>query len=278
MMLTASAGCILQGKKGPSIVERTARIITAIGLPIFLIALVLTAPMVRAKPDIVYSDSKDGCKSNFGFVETNTVFVGDVDSPVVYFKGFVRFSLSGISGTIASAKLYLYVYRSYLDGVGDTSSPLTNPGLGDCRVIHIADYGTLAAADLNAPSIGNDPGVLLSGTATPNVGYISIDVTAAMQDDINNGRAYSAFRIELETNTDGDKLFDGWYFYASEETGTDYDPYIEYTLRPPPPPPRPSYPVGGILTSVNKLAILAPYMAFIGLAAVAVAAIKKRKR
>jgi hypothetical protein len=37
------------------------------------------------------------------------------------------------------------------------------------------------------------------------------------------------------------------------------------------------YPVGGVLTPVSKLAILAPYMALIGLAAVVALAVKKRK-
>jgi len=45
-----------------------------------------------------------------------------------------------------------------------------------------------------------------------------------------------------------------------------------------PPPPRIMPPVGGILTPVNKLAILAPYMALIGLAAVVAVTVKRRKR
>ncbi|MGC8961490.1 MAG: DNRLRE domain-containing protein, partial [Candidatus Bathyarchaeia archaeon] len=45
-----------------------------------------------------------------------------------------------------------------------------------------------------------------------------------------------------------------------------------------PPSKRPPYPVGGVLTPVSKLAILAPYMALIGLAAVVALVVKKRKR
>jgi hypothetical protein len=49
--------------------------------------------------------------------------------------------------------------------------------------------------------------------------------------------------------------------------------------RPAPPPPRaPSYPVGGAFMPVNKLAILSPYMALIGLASIAAVLVKKRKR
>jgi hypothetical protein len=48
---------------------------------------------------------------------------------------------------------------------------------------------------------------------------------------------------------------------------------------PPPPPLRPpSYPVGGTFMYVNKLAILSPYLALIGLAAVVTVAVIKRKR
>jgi hypothetical protein len=51
------------------------------------------------------------------------------------------------------------------------------------------------------------------------------------------------------------------------------------TATPPPPPSKPPlYPVGGILTPVNKLVILTPYLALIGLAAIAAIAVKKRKR
>lgn len=51
------------------------------------------------------------------------------------------------------------------------------------------------------------------------------------------------------------------------------------TATPPPPPSKPPlYPVGGILTPVNKLVILTPYLALIGLAAIAVILVKKRKR
>ena len=46
---------------------------------------------------------------------------------------------------------------------------------------------------------------------------------------------------------------------------------------PAPPPPKYSYPVGGILTPINKLVILTPYLALIGLVALVTVAVKKRK-
>jgi len=231
-----------------------------------------------ASPDIIYSDSQDGfVDSLIGAVSNIVIMVVGDDSNNAYRQGFVKFSLSGVSGTLSSAILYLYVRDSKRDGVLDSTSPLTNPGLGDCLVRHIADYGTLGASDLDAPSIGNDPGVLLSSSATPSEGYASIDVTAAMQDDINNGRSFSSFMIKMSTNTDNDNLDDQWEINTSEETGTSFDPYIEYTLGPTPTPtPRP---VGGVLTPVNKLTILAPYLALIGLVgAVTMAVAAKRRR
>ncbi|MEM2902700.1 MAG: hypothetical protein QXO32_08245 [Candidatus Bathyarchaeia archaeon] len=67
-----------------------------------------------------------------------------------------------------------------------------------------------------------------------------------------------------------------------QTTPASYEPddYVvtvnQYT--PPPPPPRPSNPVGGVVYSTNKLAVLAPYVALVGLASLAAVAAKKRGR
>ncbi|MBS7625776.1 hypothetical protein KEJ51_01860 [Candidatus Bathyarchaeota archaeon] len=186
-------------------------------------------PEVDAAPAVVYSDPSDGFVSSIGSVETSTsyVFVGDGDLNV-YFRAFVKFSLSGVSGILSSAKLYLYVYGTTIGAAGYFVSPLPNPGLGDCVIVHIDDYGSLDAGDFNAPSIGNDPGVLIGAIQTPSVGYISIDITAAMQDDVNNGRAWSAFMIKMSMNTNNDGMKNLWHLYTSEQAGTDKDPYVEY--------------------------------------------------
>ncbi|MEM2965159.1 MAG: hypothetical protein QXE22_06920, partial [Candidatus Bathyarchaeia archaeon] len=47
---------------------------------------------------------------------------------------------------------------------------------------------------------------------------------------------------------------------------------------PAPPPPKPMPPVGGEVYSSDKLAILAPYIAIVGLASVVAVAVKKRGR
>jgi hypothetical protein len=145
---------------------------------------------------------------------------------------------------------------------------LPNIGLGDCRVYHIADYGTLDPTDFNAPSIGNDPGVLISSTATPDVGYLSIDITAALLDDLNNGRTFSAFMIRNTVDTDGDGKNDQWDFVPIVGEPTDQSPFVSISYLP----------VGGIVVSTNKFHIVMPFLALAGLIAVvsAVYVIKRR--
>jgi len=245
-------------------------------LPTLLIAVFLVAPTissVKASPDIVFSDALDGNVSSSGTAAAGTPGIAVGDAPGnIYWRGFFKFSLSGVSGTLSSARMYVYVFYSLLNGVQDLTDPLDNPGLGDCQVIHIDDYGTLDSGDFNAPSIGNDPGILVSGSATPNIGYLSIDVKAAMQDDINKGRSFSSFMIKMATDTDIDNLYDYWSFGASESAGTaGVPPYIEYDRAP--------AAVGGVFVPVNKLTILAPYLALIGLVgAVTVVFATKRRR
>jgi streptogramin lyase len=201
---------------------------------ILLIMMLWILPMmnINASPAKVYSESSDGVVTSNGGINDGApgFWIGDeTNPPNAVIHGFVKFSLAGVTGTLSSARLYLYVEVSAHDSVWDNTSPLVNPGLGDCQIIHIDDYETLDPTDFGASSIGNDPGVLIGSTETPNVGYISIDVTAAMQDDINHGRAFTAFMIKLSTDTDYDGMVDGLTF-GSSESGATRAPYIEYSL------------------------------------------------
>jgi len=242
-------------------------------LPTLLIAVFLIVPTissVKASPDIVFSDAQDGDVRDDGLVTANAISfsVGDqVDD--YYRRGFVKFSLAGLSSTVASATLNIAVVSSVTNDVPDNTDPLNNIGLGDLQVLHINDYGTLDASDFAAASIGNDPGVLIGSSATPNVGYVSVDVTAAMQDDINNGRSFTSYLLKMATDTDNDDLMDMWELDASE-AGVLSAPYIEYTLS--------ARAVGGILTPVNKLTILAPYLALLGLVGAVTVAVAVQRR
>jgi len=181
----------------------------------------------------IFADATDGYLDSNSIVYSTypQMSLGDWSNDA-YSHCYVKFSLSGVSGALSSATLNLYVYISYHDGNSYAASPLTNPDLGDCQVIHIADYDTIDTSDFSATSIGNDPGVQLSGSATPNVGYVSIDVRAAMQDDMNHGRAWSTFMLQMSTTTDGNSDNDYWVFYTSRDASPAHHPYVAYDLAP----------------------------------------------
>ena len=188
---------------------------------------------VRTSSAVLYDDISDGYVDSNGIVYSiyPQMSLGDWNTNA-YAACFVKFNLSGISGTLSSATLGFYVPRSIHDNITNSVNPLTNIGLGDCQVIHITDYGTLDASDLFATSIGNDPGVLLGSTSTPNIGYVSINVKTAMQDDINHGRPWSTFMLKMSTNTDSDDRNDYWVFWTYEYGDTAKQPYIGYELEP----------------------------------------------
>ncbi|MFC1505546.1 hypothetical protein ACFLQ6_00590 [Thermoproteota archaeon] len=216
---------------------------------------------------VIYSDTQNGLVSEVGGVGNGNIVSGDDSAH--YWRGFVKFSLSGVAGIPSSATLNLYLYSGWHDGVDGGTVALPNIGLGDCRVFHIDDYETLDPTDFNAPSIGNDPGVLISSTATPDVGYLSIDITAALLDDLNNGKTFSAFMIRNTVDTDGDGKNDQWGFVPNGGEPTDQIPFISI-----------SYPaVGGIVISVNKVHIAMSFLALAGLVATAstLFIIKRRK-
>lgn len=154
--------------------------------------------------------------------------VGDNNSNREY-RSFVKFPISSLYGkTLASAVLKLTILRSLLNGSTDNTSPFNNPRLGNTLVIHINDYGTLDDSDFNAPSIGNDPGVLIAAGANPSAN-VSISILAAMQDDINSNRSFTTYMIRTANSTDGDNRNDRWHFYT-RNSGTTNAPRIEYTL------------------------------------------------
>jgi hypothetical protein len=242
-------------------------------LPLILLMITIAfsvtfLPFQEAQAELViYSDTQNGLVNEVGTFGTGNIVSGDDSAH--YYRGFVKFSLAGIGETLASATLNLYLYSSSHDGVYGDMGTLPNIGLGDCQVIHIADYGALDPTDFNAPSIGNDPGVLISSTATPDVGYLSIDITAALLDDLNNGGTFSAFMIRNTVDTDGDGKNDQWDFVPFSGEPTDRSPFISIDY----------YPVGGTIVCTNKFHILIPFLALAGLiAAVSTVFIMRRRK
>jgi hypothetical protein len=217
----------------------------------------LSIPSGTASPDIVFADSSDGYVSNTG--DVSSVFAVGDGTNNQFIKSFVKFSLDGLAGKcLRSATLNVVVYASIRDDSYDNISPLTNPGLGDLQVVHIHDYGALDASDFLSSSIGNDPGVLISASAMPNFGYVSIAITGAMQADINAGKSFTSYVLKLQTNTDNDAKGDLWYFLPSENEGTSYDPFIEFTVGPCPV-------VGGAILLINPTALVLPWLGLVSI-------------
>ncbi|MFN7922631.1 MAG: hypothetical protein U0Q16_21180 [Bryobacteraceae bacterium] len=150
-------------------------------------------------------------------------------------RGIIRFSLAGLSGaTLQSASLSLFLIESRKDqypapGIITSSAPYVNPGLGDTVVVHIGD-GVPLAAGYTTPSIGNDPGALISGASQPNSPIFTIDVKAAMQQAINAGFAFVTFRVQTAAETDNDGLNDLWFFAAADSGFPSERPAINYAL------------------------------------------------
>ncbi len=149
-------------------------------------------------------------------------------------RGLVKFSVTGL-GSIASAQLHLTILESRKDqyadnGTTDTIPPVTNPGLGDTVVVHVADYGTPSQAAYGAASIGNDPGVLIGGATEPE-GLVAIDVTNAVKQAITAGASVVAFRIQTVDVTDRDDLNDVWFFASANNPNSAAWPAMRVSYR-----------------------------------------------
>ena len=147
-------------------------------------------------------------------------------------RGLLKFPLSGLPGTIQNATLKLTIIQSRKDqspatgGTIDDVPPFTNPGLGPTRVIHIADPGAFGAVSYGAPSIGNDPGVLIPAGSEPG-SVVSINVKKAVQQALRAGSPFVTFRIQTNTETDRDGLNDVWFFASADNSDPATRPIIE---------------------------------------------------
>ena len=116
-------------------------------------------------------------------------------------KIFLSFDISGIpvGSTIESATLT--VYQSSYDQGGY--------GLGAVSVDHIYFGSTVAQSILDMPALSTISGFL---AITYSEGWKQLDVTSALQNDVDNTRSYSQYRMyHLGSNDDGEYDQDGWY-------------------------------------------------------------------
>lgn len=230
------------------------------------IYLALT-PGVYAAPMRVYCEPSDGYVRDGIAEQFDLLKAGDGALNYCH-KIFVKFRIPS-EGTIISARLYLYAHSSRRNGNTYSASPLPNPDLGDLVVYHVNDYGDLDPGNFDAVSIDHDPGVLIPDGETVNVGYISIDITDAMQDDVDNGRRFTTYMIRMQDDTDGDSLDDFWRFCASRHPDEDTEPYIEFTI---------SIPVGGTMTGAGYMSVLVYVAIALGVFFVGGALIAFRRR
>jgi hypothetical protein len=170
--------------------------------------------------------------SNFNYnyelqVDFLALIMGDTGMPWIppyvpnaVFKMYLTFLLDSlnIESELDSIKLRLWTHENYLVGNDIWGEwPVWDVPGGDtikCCVDHV-DFGNyLDVNDWTAGDYG-DPQTLESKCAfispevyNPETGYIIVDVTTQVINDIENERNKSQFRIGFEINTDGDSLYD----------------------------------------------------------------------
>ncbi len=152
--------------------------------------------------------------------DSTEMSVGDNMSNVAM-QAFVSFPLSLAEGaTVEKAVLRLYDSR--------LSASATNLHLtGDIQVEHLlVDFGALDATDFAANPAGLTSCAEFSSVAS---GWVEVDLTAAVRDDVADGRTRSQFRLYRTTLTDEDGAFDVESFYTSESPANQPELVITYT-------------------------------------------------
>lgn len=172
----------------------------------------LTYPIKLDPTTYFESDSSDGY-IGFDDLGTGYVYSGDQylevarDGANWTADSWLRFPLTGIEGTIVSATLNLYYGES-----------VYNNGSFTIPIDHVPDFGVLDETDwATAPYASNiDPSPVTP--ATP-IGWHELDITSSVQDDIDNFRALSAYRLRM--NGAG-----SWYARFSSAEASGYKPYL----------------------------------------------------
>ncbi len=161
----------------------------------------------------------DGFVTSMGSAVTWTqIMVGDTGADIGV-RGFLSFDISSIppGSNIISSTL-----RNYQEAVIGT--PYTD--LGNVIVDHL-DYGaTLDGADYNLAALQDNIGILSNNAS---IEFKTLNVTARLQDDINNGRTRSQYRMLFPNPTDNDNIEDA-AFFTQAKCG-DYSPELVVTYQ-----------------------------------------------
>jgi hypothetical protein len=135
--------------------------------------------------------------------DSNIIIIGDDNSNGCW-RGCVSFNLGSISRRARVRSAVLKIYQTEVAPVNDSYA-----NLGPVKVDHLyyGDIFDTSACTLLALSY-------IGTLATSySAGWKTIDVTAAVQNDVNNSRAYSQFRFfhDSETSDPGRENSDSWY-------------------------------------------------------------------
>ena len=146
-----------------------------------------------------------------------------------YVRSFVSFPLPEVpyGYELDSAYINLYQGASFGNSVPDVF-PIWDMTSGSyevpCYVDHV-DYGsTLDVGDFNSGVLENCIGII---SETPEDGWRELEITQYVQEDIQEEREYSQYRICFPINTDYDDL-DDLLLYGSGENTAGYIPYIRF--------------------------------------------------
>jgi hypothetical protein len=156
----------------------------------------------------LYSEpALDGHVSNNGWIASGyyNIYVGD-DVSNQGWRGFVSFDLSSIPAGATITAATLRIFQSGCDG-----TPYSD--LGNVLVDHLNYGDTLDGTDYDLPAIHSNIGILSDSSGHQ---WRELDVTIYVQDDINNGRVRSQFRLYRPIMTDYDSALDGDVLYAGE--------------------------------------------------------------
>jgi|GEM_PF-1689267 len=167
------------------------------------------APQEATLRSRILFGTNDGTVFSYGGVMGTEIAVGDRGGNDIA-RGFISFDVSTIppGSTVKTALL-----RMYQAGVNFT--PYVD--LGSVAADHLMYGSSLGAEAFEASSLQADIGTLCSSA---DLGWKELDVTAAVQGDIDRGRAFAQFRLRFTPReTDGDGDSDQAVFDASGAFG-----------------------------------------------------------